>query len=78
MPPRKKSGGAIYVATDSGAATVNKTEYVFHKGITRVREGHPLTTITGFDVFFEPVDDSVHYDVEQATAAPGEERGAAA
>lgn len=65
----------IYIATDSGHAEVNGVPYTFHKGITRVRAGHPLTKIKGFENIFEPVDASVHYDVEQATNAPGEKRG---
>jgi len=68
----------VYIAKDSGTALVNGTEYQFHKGITRVRGGHALTKIKGFENIFEPVDNAVHYDVEQATAAPGEKRGSTA
>lgn len=39
----------------------------------RVRAGHSLLREQGS--FFEPVDTTVQYDVEQATAAPGERRG---
>lgn len=39
----------------------------------RVRDGHPMLKTYGN--YFEPVDTHVHYDVEQATAAPGEKRG---
>jgi len=75
MPPRRKN--PVFVATDSGHAEIDGTPYVFHKGITRVREGHPLTQLAGFENIFEPIEEGVHYDVEQATAAPGESRQAA-
>ena len=71
---RKKSGEQVYVASDSGHAEIKGVPYAFHKGITRVRAGHPLTQLDGFTNIFEPVDEHVHYDVEQATAAPDETR----
>lgn len=64
----------IYIAKESGSAEVDGQAYVFIKGVTRVRGGHPL--LKGHEELFEPVDMTVHYDVEQATAAPGEKRGA--
>jgi hypothetical protein len=76
MPSKSKE--QVYVAKDSGHAEVEGVPYTFHKGITRVRGGHPLTKIKGFENIFEPVDDAVHYDVEQATKAPGEKRGVTA
>jgi hypothetical protein len=39
----------------------------------RVRHGHELLRACGD--YFEPADTTVKYDVEQATAAPGERRG---
>jgi hypothetical protein len=74
MPGRKKSGGEVYVARDSGVAEIKGVPYSFTKGITRVRAGHPLTKIAGFENIFEPVDGHVHYDIEQATDAPDETR----
>jgi hypothetical protein len=68
-----KSKGGVYVAIESGSAEVKGQLYSFIKGVTRVRDGHPLLKDHG--VFFEPVDEHVHYEVEQATAAPGEQRG---
>lgn len=62
-----------FVTDHEGAPTV------IHKGVTRVREGHPIATAN--PDLFEPV--NVHFDVveqstsdvvEQATAAPGEAR----
>jgi hypothetical protein len=72
VPPRKRNATDIYVATQSFAAEVDG-DPVFVNKDERVRAGHPLLD-TNPD-FFEPVDDVVHYDVEQATAAPGEKRG---
>lgn len=69
----------IYVAKESGSADVKGETYVFHKGITRVRAGHPL--LKANPQYFEPIEFHVTYeygkghDVEQATAAPGEQRG---
>lgn len=39
-----------------------------------VRAGHPL--LKGLDEHFEPVTSFGRFDVEQATQAPGEKRGA--
>jgi hypothetical protein len=63
----------VYVARESGSAEVDGQVLTFVRGITRVRAGHSL--LKGREHLFEPIDDSVHYDVEQATAAPGEKRG---
>lgn len=62
----------IQVAKDSFSATIDGVPYAVNKG-ERVREGHPL--LKGREALFEPVDLKVHYDIEQATAAPGERRG---
>jgi hypothetical protein len=66
----------VYIATQSGASDVDGETYVFTKGSTRVRAGHPL--LRAVPDYFEPVDDHIHYDVEQATRAPGEKRRRAA
>jgi hypothetical protein len=66
-------GTEIYVAIESGVAEIKGQVYPFTKGVTRVRKGHPLLKDHG--VFFQPVEEDVHYEVEQATAAPGEKRG---
>ncbi len=39
----------------------------------RVRAGHPI--LAGREEFFRPLE--IHYDIEQATASPGEKRGEA-
>ena len=69
-----KSTGQVFVATQSGSAYVEGLGDVpFIRGVTRVRAGHPL--LKGREYLFEPVDLTVHYDIEEATAAPGEKRG---
>lgn len=69
-----KSTGQIYVANESGVASVEGFgELVFTKGVTRVREGHPILKQLGH--YFEPL--TVQYEVEDTTAAPGEKRGEA-
>ena len=73
MPSRKKSGGQVYVARDSGHAEIDGIPYAFHRG-DRVAEGHPLLKLHGSEALFEPADAHVRFEVEQATAAPGETR----
>jgi hypothetical protein len=65
--------GRIYVAKESFAVTLDGSPVVIRKGITRVSEGHSL--LKGREHLFEPIDEHVHYGVEQATKAPGEKRG---
>lgn len=74
MPPRRKTAD-IYVATRSFHCEVGG-ERLFVTAGERVRDGHPLLRAQAEN--FEPVDTTVKYDVEQATAAPGEKRGAPA
>lgn len=74
MPPRKPAP-AIYVAKTAFHCEIDG-ERLFVTAGERVREGHPLLRSQREN--FEPVDATVHYDVEQATAAPGEKRGAPA
>jgi hypothetical protein len=65
----------IYVAIESGSAEVEGKPFIFIRGVTRIRYGHPALRQIG--QFFKPVEENVHYDVERATAAPGEKREAA-
>lgn len=60
----------IYVAATSFQCDVDGKRYTFHKDITLIRKGHPA--LKGHEHYFKPV--RVHYDVEQATANPGERR----
>ena len=72
--PRKREAD-IYIAKRSFWCEVDGETVLVNKD-ERVRYGHPILRAHG--EHFEPVDTRVHYDVEQATAAPGERRGAAA
>jgi hypothetical protein len=63
----------ILVATETFSTEIDGDLFTVHKGQTRVREDHPL--VKQNPGYFRAMDDSVHYDVEQATKAPGEKRG---
>jgi hypothetical protein len=66
------SGGDMYVARQSFSVDGPDGAAVsVHGGITRVRAGHWL--LEGREAMFELL--TAHYDVEAATAAPGETRG---
>jgi len=60
----------IFVPRDSFAVEIDGVRYVLHKGVTRVRQGHPV--MVGREDLFEPL--TVDLEVESATAAPGEQR----
>jgi hypothetical protein len=60
----------IFVAKDSGVARVNGQDVIFVKGITRVSADSDL--YKAHPQLFEPAD--AHYHIEQATAAPREQR----
>jgi hypothetical protein len=68
-------GGDIFVANETFTIELSGQPQVIHKGITRVRQGHEL--LKRAPQYFDPIDLSVQYDVEQATAEPGEKRAAA-
>lgn len=70
IPNRREQ---VWVATESAVCLLDGQQEVIHAGVTRVREGHPL--LDAYRGYFEPADTGVHYEVEQATAAPGEKRG---
>jgi hypothetical protein len=65
--------GNVFVATETGVTDLNGTRYNFQAGVTRVRAGHPL--LKACPNCFTPDPEAVTYDVETATAAPGEKRG---
>jgi hypothetical protein len=67
--------GGILVARETGSATIDGEVFAVTAGHTRVREGHALLRATPAE-WWEPI--TAHYEVEQATAAPGEQRGAKA
>jgi len=60
----------VYVANQSFSCKLDGQEVIVNRGKTRVRHGHPL--LKGREHLFSPI--GVHYDVEQATQAPGEKR----
>lgn len=71
MPPRRNQTPDIYVAKVGFSCELDGERYQVTAG-ERIRFGHPL--LRSQPDYFEPVDTTVHYDVEQATAAPGERR----
>lgn len=71
---RSKSEPQVYVATESGSAEVDGEVLTFVKGVTRVRRGHRL--LSQLPAFFEAADESLSYEVEDASATPGEPRAA--
>ena len=67
---------AVWVAVETFACEIDGAGVIVHAGQTRVREGHPmLDTYRGA---FKLADQGLHFDTEQATAAPGEKRSAPA
>lgn len=66
-----KSQGQIFVARETFMTEVDGAPVAVHANVTRVREGHPL--LSGREHMFAPLE--VHFEVEQATKAPGEKRG---
>lgn len=68
---KPEPGGEIYVAKQSFTTELDGVPISVFGGVTRVRAGHQL--LKGREDLFEPL--KVHYDVEAATAAPGETRG---
>lgn len=66
---------AIFIARESFSTDVDGIPQSITKGVTRVREGHPL--LEQNPGYFERLDDStVHFDVEEATKVPGAKRPA--
>lgn len=60
----------VYIATKTAIIYIDGRRTTVRKGLTRVRAGHPV--LSDHPELFKPID--VHFDVEQATAAPGEKR----
>jgi hypothetical protein len=60
----------VFVCKESAAFEYDGNMVVVHKDVTRVRAGHPI--LAEHPELFEEI--TVHFDVEQATAAPGEKR----
>jgi hypothetical protein len=74
LMPRTKAPAepTVYVAISSGVVKIDGTLYRYSQGQTRVRAGHPL--LKARPDKFAPL--KLDYEIEQATAAPGERRGA--
>lgn len=68
--PRKAAGSGILVARQSFTAELDGVPVSVVRGVTHVREGHPL--LEGREELFEPV--TVHFEVNSAAPA-GETRG---
>lgn len=68
-----RDGSGVYVATESFSTEIDGEHYAVVMKKTRVREGHPL--LEQNRNYFKPVEENVTYDLETATAAPGESRG---
>jgi len=66
-------GRAVYVANQTFVADVDGVPQTFKRGVTLVREGHSV--MKGREQYFDLRKDVVHWEVEAATAAPGEKRG---
>ena len=71
----KRSTNDVLIAKLTGIVNLDGERYPIRAGITRVRAGHALAR--AHPELFDPADVGIHYDVEQATAAPGEARAAA-
>lgn len=72
---RKPSGDDILVAAESFSGELaDGTAFAARRDETRIRASHPAAA--RWPDYFRPI--NVHYDVEQATAAPAEKRGAPA
>lgn len=71
--PRRNQEDGVYVATVDFMCDIDGQQEVVYAGRTRVRAGHKL--LERYAENFQPVDTGVHYEVEQATASPGEKRG---
>jgi hypothetical protein len=58
----------VYVANETFACELDGENLIVHRGITRVRAGHPL--YENYKGNFDLVDRDLQYDVEEATAPP--------
>jgi hypothetical protein len=72
MPRTARRTSDIYIATREFHHELDGFPDIVRRG-ELVRQGHEL--LRCYPEFFEPIENGVKYDVEQATAAPGELRG---
>lgn len=64
----------IFIAVESFSCRHEGADHSFVKDQSRVREGHPV--LVGREHLFKVIEPSFGYEVEAASAAPGEKRGA--
>jgi hypothetical protein len=62
----------VFVATESFSTEIDGESIVVQRDKTRVREGHPI--LKACPDYFKPLEDGITFEVERATAAPGEKR----
>jgi hypothetical protein len=67
-------GQRVFVATETFSANVDGTPVLVKRGKTRVHEGHEL--VVQNPQWFEEAGEHVQFQVETATAEPGEKRTA--
>ncbi len=70
MARRRNPDQDILIAKTSGVLVVDGVEQTITRGVSRARASHPI--VRAAPDWWEPI--QVHYDVEEATAAPGERR----
>lgn len=63
----------VMVAIESGSADIDGVPHTFVRGVTRVARSHPLAKT--HPQWFAEAEQGLTYEVESATAAPGEKRG---
>lgn len=69
---RRAEKDKVYEAVETFVSDTDEGPLVVSKG-DKVRGGHPL--LKGRKDLFKESQDTVKFDVEQTTAAPGEKRG---
>jgi len=71
MAAVRKAPGELYVATESFSTELDGITVAVVKGVTRVREGHPL--MVGREMYFKPI--TAHFEVNSPADPGGETRG---
>lgn len=63
----------VYIANSTFACDLDGAPVIVHRGVTRVRAGHPL--FERYKSNFDLVDTAIEFDIEEATAAPMRDSG---
>lgn len=58
----------VYIANSTFACDLDGAPVIVHRGVTRVRAGHPL--FERYKDNFDLVDTAIEFDIEEATASP--------